>query len=683
MAWQRALPWVPVFVCIPVRPLGPPRCCLGRFARRLAVSVGGLERGPAARFCETELGSLMPSFSLCAVPRFFVVGCLLCAGTAATAQAQSEPLSPVVIVSANRVGTEAGLVGSSVDIIDAKEIDRRQQPQLLDLLRRLPGVSIARNGGFGSTATLRLRGSETGMVKVLIDGVEVNDASGVGNDYDFNALLTDAIERVEVLKGPQSALYGNDAVGGVISIQTKGGAAITQLSGLFEGGSYGTRRAQAGVRGGAADGTRYFVSWSDFSTDGFSRTVIGTEKDGSHAREAKARLSLPVGDEGMRLEASAQWARLDSDFDPSSLQDGPGAQDKESWQAHATAHLPLGNGRVENALALAHAEVDRDFDEPAGFFRFSSFRSRRDAIDYQASVQAFSRDRLLAGASYERARARTLTRDAKGTPAPGIDDRVATRSVFAHYLAQPADGLALTLGGRYDDPDRFKARATWRATAAYSPEALTGTVLRASYGSASKAPSLFQLYAEGFGNPSLRPERARGGDIGLERTWSGGALRTTLTLFQNDYRDLIGFVDRYENVDRARTRGAEAALTWAFQPTWSLSANYTRLTAEDRVNRQTLPRRPRHSANASLDWSPNPAFDISLTWRYVGTQRDNGFSDDKTRAYAVSDFAVRWRGLDMIGLFARIDNILDKHYEETRGFRASRRAFYGGASVSF
>ncbi|MFY8094583.1 MAG: TonB-dependent receptor plug domain-containing protein [Niveispirillum sp.] len=611
---------------------------------------------------------------------YFRAALLGAAASLTASAALAEPTQVAeIIVSANKVPTAQERVGSSVSVIDSAEIERRQQVQALDLLKRVPGVSISRNGGLGSTSTVRLRGSESGMVKVLIDGVEVNDASGANNEFDFNSLLTGDIEKIEVLKGPQSALYGNDAMGGVINVITRRGEGETKIRGTLEGGAYGSFRQLASLTGGTQQ-VDYALSAANLHTDGFSRTFAGNEKDGTDARSVSGRLGVKASDI-LRFDLNAAWSWLDTEFDPFGA-DGASAQEKESWQVRGAGTLSLLDGTFENVLAASYATTDRDFDEPTGFYRFSTFDSRRKALDYQGNLRLREADIASIGLSVDEEDGKTTNTVGTST-STGLDDSVTTKSAFVQYQAAITSDLTLTLGGRVDDHEQFGTEGTWRATGAYQVPA-TGTVLRASYGTANKAPTLYQLYDPFYGNKNLVAEDGKGADIGFDQKLLDGRVGFGASLFRNSYTNMIGFSNGYINVARARTKGVE--LTFEANPveTVLIQANYTYLDAKDRITGRDLPRRPQDTVNASIDWTIVEGIDLGAALRYVGKQRDTASATSPILdSYTTVDFTARWAVLDNVSLFGRVENLFDEDYQEVRTYRAPGRSAFGGVTVTF
>jgi len=606
---------------------------------------------------------------------------LLGAAASLTASAAlAEPTQVAeIIVSANKVPTAQERVGSSVSIIDSAEIERRQQVQALDLLKRVPGVSISRNGGLGATSTVRLRGSESGMVKVLIDGVEVNDASGANNEFDFNSLLTGDIEKIEVLKGPQSALYGNDAMGGVINVITRRGEGETKIRGTLEAGAYGTFRQQASLTGGTQQ-VDYALSAANLHTDGFSRTFVGNEKDGTDARSVSGRVGVKASDI-LRFDLNAGWSWLDTEFDPFGA-DGASAQEKESWQVRGAGTLSLLDGTFENVLAASYASTDREFDEPTGFYRFSTFDSRRKALDYQGNLRLRDADIATIGLSVDEEEGKTTNTVGTAT-STGLDDSVTTKSAFVQYQAAVTSDLTLTLGGRVDDHEQFGTEGTWRATGAYQVPA-TGTVLRASYGTANKAPTLYQLYDPFYGNQNLMAEDGKGADIGFEQKLLNGRVGFGASLFRNTYTNMIGFSNGYVNVARARTKGVELTFEATPLETVLFQANYTYLDAKDTRTGRDLPRRPQDTLNASIDWTVIEGVDVGAALRYVGKQRDTASATSPILdSYTTVDVTARWAVLDNVSLFGRVENLFDEDYQEVRTYRAPGRSAFGGVTVTF
>ncbi|HYE49399.1 MAG TPA: TonB-dependent receptor [Azospirillaceae bacterium] len=599
---------------------------------------------------------------------------------AQTAGAQNAVTAAELVVTATRLPTPAGRVGSSVTVVPGDRLRAEQRTQLADALARVPGVSLQRNGGIGSTTTIRLRGSEPGQVKVLVDGVPVNDTSSANAEFDFNALLASGIERVEVLRGPQSALWGNDAMGGVVNVVTRRASSPLELEAAAEAGAYRTFRQSAAARG-LAGGADYSVSLDHLRTAGFSRTAAGPERDATNLWNGKARFGFAVT-ETLRLEASGGREHLRTAFDPSITRDGPATQEKDTLHGRAAALLDLPGLRLRQTLAAYGSRTERDFEEPLGTNPASTFDGVRRGADYQADLSLRRADALTLGLSREVVTAETTSTSRAGVLRRGIDEAVGTNAAFAQYSLAATEALTLTLGGRHDDNSRFGGNGTWRATAAWA--VAEGTTLRASYGTGAKAPTLFQLFDASFGNAGLDVERSRGADLGVAQSFWGGRVVLEAGLFRNRFRDLIAFTGRYVNVARARTRGAEAAVALRPLDGLELAANHTWLDSRDPATGLDLPRRPRHTTNLSLDWTPRPGALLGANLRRVTRQRDRAADPSPVvPGYTAVDLRASVRVLDGVELFGRVENLGGEHYQEVRGYNTPGRSAHGGVRVEF
>ncbi|OYQ31803.1 hypothetical protein CHU95_19855 [Niveispirillum lacus] len=470
-------------------------------------------------------------------------------------------------------------------------------------------------------------------------------------------------------------------MGGVINVITRRGEGEAAIRGTLEAGAHGTFRQLASLTGGTQQ-VDYALSAANLHTDGFSRTIVGNEKDGTDARSASGRLGVTASDI-LRFDLNAGWSWMDTEFDPFGG-DGPSDQEKETWQVRGAGSLSLLDGAFENVLAASYASTDRDFDEPTGFYRFSTFDSRRKALDYQGNLRLRDADIATIGVSVDEEDAKTTNTVGTATTT-GLDDSVTTKSAFVQYQTAVSSDLTLTLGGRVDDHEQFGTEGTWRATGAYQVPA-TGTVLRASYGTANKAPTLFQLYDPTYGNAALRAEDGKGADIGFEQKLLDGRVGFGASLFRNSYTNLIGFSfpAGYVNIARARTKGVE--LTFEATPVESvlIQANYTYLEAKDRVTGRDLPRRPQDTLNASIDWTVLEGVDVGAALRYVGKQRDTASATSPILdSYTTVDVTARWAVLDNVSLFGRVENLFDEDYQEVRTYRAPGRSAFGGVTVTF
>lgn len=586
---------------------------------------------------------------------------------------------PPVVVSANLVPTPIDQVGSSVTVLTREDIERTGDAHVIDLLKRVPGVSINHNGGTGATAQLRIRGSDTGQVKILIDGVEVNDPGATANDFDFNAFLVTEIEQIEVLRGPQSALYGNDAMGGVINIITRKGQGPMRVTGLVEGGSYQTFRQGVGVSG-SLGGFSYALSGANFQTKGFSRVTAGDEKDGTRTQSVNGRFSYDFNSI-FSLEAGGGFTHMVSEYDPSSTRDGPNEIEKHMGHGRVAAKVKLFDGRWDNTLSATGSRTERDYDQPASASRYSTFDGDRYGLEYRGSVKIDRDDVLTFGAARETETARS-TNIRGGAKVTDLDRDLRTDSLYAQYLLGLWDDLHLTAGIRHDDVQGFGGETTYRLTGAYTVPGWR-TILRASYGTAAKAPTLYQLYAPTYGNATLRPEKSKGFDFGFEQPLLNGRLTIGATAFHNDYRNLIAFQDYYVNIARARTQGIEATMRAEITPDLTVGVGYTFLDSEDRDTGRDLPRRPRHSANLSADYLGIRGFRIGGAVRYVHQQLNSASSTVELDSFIVVDALVSYDITEKVAAYVRVENLFDEKYQEALNYRTPGRSAYLGLKANF
>ncbi|MCK6442612.1 TonB-dependent receptor plug domain-containing protein [Elstera cyanobacteriorum] len=592
-----------------------------------------------------------------------------------TPPADSVTVLEPVNVTAQRLPSRSAETGSAVTVITPTEIEKRGSVEVLDLLKRAPGVAVARNGGFGATANLRIRGSDVGQVLVLIDGVRVNDAADASAAYDFAGLTADSVERIEVLRGPQSALYGNDAMGGVVNIITKKGRGPAKITAMTEAGSYQTFRQQAGISG-AQDGFDYALTAAHSQTKGFSRIYAGPEKDGAEQASITGRGGYRFN-ETFRLGVSGGYQHLESDFDPSATRDGPAVATSKKLFGRVDGTATLLDGRFENILSLTASDTDRDYDEPLGFYRTSRYEGQTYGAEYQGNLTLFGQDVLTGGLSTRTDKARTTT-NGKAGPRFSQD----TNSVFGQYKWKATEAFTVTLGGRYDDVESFGGKGTYRLTGAYRI-ASTGTTLRASYGTGAKAPTLFQRFDPLYGNRALDLETNKGFDAGIEQE-IGKTLTVSAGVFHTRYRNLIQYQGLgYTNIGRATMRGAEFGVTWKPLSDLSLAANYTYLEAEDGSTDQRLPRRPKHTVNLTADYAVTEKWQVGGAMRFVTEQNDNSFSSDKIPPGLIFDARTAYQVMPWAQVYLRADNLFDADGRESARYRAPGRSVFAGVKAEF
>jgi len=585
----------------------------------------------------------------------------------AACPAAASPPDDEIVVSATRAPRPISEVGSSVTVIAAPEIELRQYESVADILRDAPGVSIARNSAFGGVASARIRGAASGQSLVVIDGVVMNDPSAPSGGFNFANLDVVDIERIEILRGPQSILYGADAIGGVIAITTKRGEDGFSANGFLEGGSLGLARGAATLAGGGArlDGR---LTISGTRADGLSRAAIGSEDDAFRS----IAVSFAGGAElqpDWRTEFFARYgdARAEIDgFPPPdfSLADTDETEDTEEYGL--AGRLLHDGDRLQQALTVSFNNIDRE-NLDSGAFIFGADGDRISA-EYFARYAFSDRFAALAGIEGERT----------SVDVSGVDDSARNGSVFALIEAEPLAGLQISGGVRRDEFNEFEGATTGRVTAAW--RAAPETIVRASWGEGFRAPSLFQLNFNLFGgppNPDLRPERSTAYDMSLEQKLDGGLI-AKVTLFHQTIRDQIDFdfaSGGFINIDRARSRGVELEAEWTPVDSVSVSANYSYIDAIDRDTGAQLLRQPKHSGGLFLDIEASERVKLGASLIANGRESDVGAPNE---AWARLDLRAAYALDGALQLYGRIENATDTDYQDVAGFGEPGRAFFAG-----
>ncbi|MBN8815514.1 MAG: TonB-dependent receptor [Sphingomonas sp.] len=587
-----------------------------------------------------------------------------------------------IVVSATGVAEVPDKIGQAVTVIDRKTIEQRQTVAISDLLATTPGVTVTRNGGLGTLTTVRIRGAEGEQTLTLIDGVRVNDPSSPGGGFDFANLLSGSVERVEVLRGPNSVPWGSQAIGGVVNVVT---AALTEgfkTRANAEYGSFDSVFANVGVSGkaGRFSGS---VNAGYLRTDGISAAAAGTEPDGYRQYGGTARIGVDITD-AISLDLRGYYAnsRVDIDgfgFTPPYLPVDDAEYAKTS-EVYGYAGLNVRLGQFRNRIAFTIADINRDNYDPA-FGSAPSFfaRGRSERYEYQGDWQASDAIRLVAGAQREN----TRFNDGSVFKSRG------TTSVYGEAILTPFDRLTLTGGVRYDDDSAFGGHTTFGANAVYALP--TGTTLRGSYAEGFKAPTLYQLFGPfGLGNPNLQPETARSYDVGIEQSLVGKAITISATWFHRDTRNQIDYnaaTFTYGNIARTRGQGLEVGLNMRPSDRLTVSGSYSFI---DSVNRspganfgKQLARRPRQSVSASVDWTTPFKLAVGATVLAVGDSFDDAGNFNRLDGYVMTDVRAELPIGKRFAIYGRVDNLFDEKYTVVRGYGTPGRAAYGGVRVKF
>lgn len=636
----------------------------------------------------------------------FILGAWLAVSPAAPALAdetdglRNDPAAVMepIVITATRVETPARELASSVTVISREEIEASGKTQVLDVLRGREAVDVVQTGGPGGTTGVFIRGANSEHTLFMVDGVEVADAMATGRSFDLGNMSVDNIDRIEVLRGPQSTLYGSDAIGGVINIITKRGAGKANAWAMAEGGAYDTFRTQAGFSGGS-DRVNYSLEGSRADSKAFSSV---DEKDGNSEADSYENNSFsgrigfnPSKNSGVDLIARHVDSVADVDNVPGFGADDPNFEARNrQFFGRAEGRLGVAAGFWNQKAGLSVTDHDRRFDNGVDDSHpvdslYSRFDSRTVKADWQHDLRLHRTNTLTAGAEteWESGDTETQTTSSFGPFTSVLDEkRSRTNGYFVQDQVKIAESFFATLGGRVDDHDRFGSANTYRATAAWwTPWAAK---LKATYGTGFKAPSLFQLFSS-FGDEKLDPEKSRGWDAGFEQSFAEKRASFSATYFRNDYEDMIVFdsvSNKYANLAQALTKGVELSAGVRPMRGLSLSADHTITDTEDKATGLELVRRPKNKTGARADWSfPRGTFHLGAT--YVGKRKDEDFSTFPSSrvtlpSYTTWEFGASYDVVRHLKLYGRVENAFDKKYQEVLGYGASRRAVYFGVKAS-
>jgi vitamin B12 transporter len=620
-------------------------------------------------------------------------------------------LTPVV-VTATRLPRPAAEVPVLVTVLSGAELRAQGIHMVFDALRDVPGAAVFQTGSFGGQTSLFLRGGQSNYVKVLVDGVPVNQPGGA---FDFANLTTDNVGRIEVLRGPASVLYGSDAVTGVVQIFTRRGVGPARAEMRVRGGSHGTLDwdAQTSAGGRAAS---YSFAVSRVTSDG-----IYAFNNEYHNTVASGLVRAAPDD---RTDATLTFRYADNAYHfPTDGAGVPLDHNQFNYGNGPTIGLDVGHyftPRLEARLLLAANEAEGGYDNqpdsPADSNLYHSLdRFRRSSADLRANLHLPAGSVLTAGAAFEQQhdRSTNVCQSAFGDcTTPPIDTSRWNRALYAQLVSGVAQRVSLVAGARLEDNQRFGTYGTYRAGAVYRLTA--GTRVRGTAGNSFREPTFFENYATGFslGNPNLRPEHARSWELGLEQSLARGRANLSATFFDQRFGDLIDYnpsaappTPNYENIAGATANGVELGIHAAPGPL-SLGVSYAYLRTDVTnpgfdstsgaalASGRQLVRRPKHSARLDVGYRIPARGTLSLAVTYVGARQDQDFSTFPfprvtLPSYTRVDLAgeaelLRPRGsAPGLAASARIENLLNVAYQEVKNFPGRARTVFVGAQVRF
>ena len=597
-----------------------------------------------------------------------LIACFAPPVTAAAADASSSVSLPPLVVTPTRLPTPENEVGSSITVISEEEIQRKQERTLPDALKDVPGLNVVQTGGPGGVTSVFIRGANSNQTKVFIDGIDAtNPATGT---FNFEHILTWDIERVEVVRGPQSGLYGADAIGGVINIITKKGSGPAQFAGSLEGGSFGTLNQNARMSG-SLERFNYYLDFAHYHTSDIQvtppdlipmgRLVQGDSYDN---KTFSGRFGADLADNfdlGLAIRYIGTSLNFTGDdfLGPEALKSNE--RDQQLF-TRGTAHLVSLDGMFDQTLGFSYTkffqrDLDPNFSPPEPSF----FNGDRIKADWQGDIKLTPGQVLTLRAEHQRYEI--------STPSAAITDdagMIQLQSSFGERLFNAASV-------RYDSYDTFGSKTTFRvAPALLIPE--TDSRLKGSVGTGFKAPTLAELFQNFpsfnfFGNPNLKPETSIGYDLGFEQAVLEKRVRLGATYFHNNIDNLITINDTstsFVNVGKATTYGVESFVAFTPWEPLTLRADYTYLMAKNDILDQQLLRRPKNKASLDAAWHVTEAAVTGLT----------------ANGYALVNLAGSYDLGNGVSAYARIDNLLDRRYQSPTGFLRPGLGVFAGLRLA-
>jgi len=610
-----------------------------------------------------------------------------------------------ITVTANRIVTPENEVASSVTVITREELQRMNKSTVLEALEGIMGLTFTQNGPPGSSASLLVRGANSEHTKILMDGVEMNDPITPGRTFDLSLLLLDNVEQIEILRGPQSTLYGSDAMAGVVNIITRKGEGRGRIELSSRAGSYGTREVNTVISGGKKIWS-YSFGASYMATEGVSAAGLAysgnQEKDGVRNQSFSWRFDMKPRE---NLTFDIVLKSINSKLDIDNF-GGDYGDDPNNIQTYNAFLMKTGfrglflNNRWEQKLSVSLMDYNRQYDNPQDelnpFTSDNSFyKSKIFKASWQNNLYLHHTNTLTLGVEYLQEQGESEY-NSMGLYGPFSSffplKKAHLTSAYVQDRIRLADRFFATVGARIDSHDRFGNAVTLRIAPSYFLKA-TGTRFKATYGTGFKAPSLYQLYAPGtlwspVGNMELEPEKSAGWDAGLEQSFFRNRLLLGTTYFYMAYKNLILFdyAGGYMNVGEAFSSGVEVYLKGKPIDNMSFSASYTRTNARDKDTDSFLLRRPRDKFSAGMDLRFVKKLSMHLSLIYMGEREDMawiGWTPTQVTmdAFTLLNGTLSYNLIPGFEIFMRLDNILNSEYELVRGYGTLGFAVYGGVKI--
>jgi vitamin B12 transporter len=625
------------------------------------------------------------------------------------------PTMDQVVVSVTQTETTVSAIGgNSVTVITAREIEERNAHTVLEVLKTVPGVFITSTGGMGTSSSVFIRGADAKNTLVMLDGIILNDSSHRNRSADLADINLDQVERIEVVRGAMSVMYGSNATAGVINIITRKGRKDPDVTASVEGGSYGTWKT-AGHASGATDKLRFAVSASYLTREGFSiadkdnskipQAGNTDEKDGYDNLTLSGNFGFEFND-NFNVSSTLRYVESEVDLDdyeggysgdnirstwvpdPATGNwvntlvpnpDGPTHKRSESEQlmGRIGIHNRFADSRFESILSWKFNRNDRQAYDNDNL-PWYDYKGDTDDLSWQGNID-FDTHVLSLGAGYFN---EAMESQSSGMP----DTDTHTISYWLQDQLFFGDSLVLIAGARLDDHQSFGRKTTFRIAPAYEIPT-TGTRLKASFGTGFRSPSLYELFSD-YGNPDLEPEKSRGWDLGMEQGFLHDQLTLGLTYWELDFENRIDYdmlISRYNQLQGdTETRGVEVSAAWTPVTDLFFNLTYTYTHTRDPEGNR-LVRRPRNQVGLTASYRFLEKWQVGMDARWVDERAASPYALDKNGNsvgslddYTVMNLSGSCDISDRFQIFARVDNLFDEYYEEAFSYATPGLSGYIG-----
>ncbi len=545
-----------------------------------------------------------------------------------------------------------------------------------------------------------MRGANSNFVLVLVDNVEVNDPSSANSAFDFSSLQVSDIERIEIVRGPQSTLYGSEAVAGIINILTKTGNGSPSITLKGEGGSNSFYNGNISANG-ATNGLSYLANFSRIQTDAVS-SIKGSdfENDGFENNSGFLKLGYEFTN-SIDMSLSYKYADTKTDLDQSSFGgDDPNfISDFESHIFNARINSTFFDGKWESSVRSSYFKSLTTTNDKVDQARpttssNSLYDGRRTSLNWQNNLKLIKNNIITIGIDTKTDQANSNYRSVSDFGPFNSNfpkESITTTGVYLQDIIS-INNFSSTIGYRFDSNEKFGSVSTFRIAPMYFISS-TSTKLKGTFGTGFKAPSLFNLFAPFYGNINLKPEKSSGWDLGFEQYLFSNKVSVGLTYFNIDFEDMLGYDENFRtiNINKAKSNGVETTLQIYDVEGLNINAHYTYNSTNDistpELEDEQLIRRPKNQFAVNVNYKFDNSLNFGVSVSHLGERFDNNFSTFPSSIVALEEYTLvnltgSYQATNYLRVFGRVENLLNKEYENILFYGTLGRAGYLGFEVS-